>query len=158
MIQKDGASAPVKNTLVAFGFATAEIGWPTLETKEPFSREWPGEDGEDVYIPAAGLPLKAFDVEIEFLYRGGIDTAMQKFLLFRDYLTGADGSGAWLKIYDPYWAIGYVVFIRKMTDLSPFRTNADEGMSFKVTFRVTDPRARVVAGVTNGEIVNLGVI
>ena len=154
---KDGSVA--KDSLSAFGFAVCAIPWPSEETEDVAVRVWPGLHGEDAYIPPSGLKLKAYDVEVEFCYKGAVDTAYTKYKALRNYLTGIDGSGGELKIYDPYWRRGRTkVRVKKFGDLEPHRSNVDEVLSAKVTFRVADPISEIGIGKDiNGNIVSLGV-
>lgn len=155
---KDGSA--VKNSLTDFGFAINDIPWPAEETEEVATRTWVGEHGEDIYIPPSGLKLKAYDLEIEFCYKGNINTAYSAYNALRNYLTGIDGSGGELKIYDPYWRKGRKgVRVKKFGDIDPRRSNVDEGISVKVTFRVADPITDLVASTdANGNIISLGVL
>lgn len=157
LMQKTASGSPLKSSLADFGFAIADLQWPDAETADVSVREWPGEDGEDVYIPVGGQKLKAYDVAADFCYKGELGTAYAKYKAFRDYLFGA---GGFLKIYDPVWKIGRQnVYAKKVGDLEPFKTNVDEGIAFSVTFRVTDPITEVTAGTnTSGEIISLGAL
>lgn len=139
LMQRTTAGSEVKSSLSDFGFAVNEIPWPDEETEDVNTREWPGVDGEDAYIPPSGLRLKAYNIEVEFVCAGGINTANTLYEALRDYL-----AGGMLKVYDPYWKRGRQnVYLKKLSDLEPFRTNIDEGMSVKATFRVTDPRTKI---------------
>lgn len=157
LMQKSASGSQLKSSYDDFGFAVREIPWPDVETQEPAKREWPGEHGEDVYIPASGLKLQAYDLEVQFLYKGDTGTVYAKYKALRDYLIGA---GGFLKIYDPYWKRGrQAVYARKFGELKPVRTNIDECLGIKVTFRVTDPVTDVVAAMNgDGEIINLGTV
>lgn len=144
LMQKTKDGSAVKSSLADFGFAVCDIPWPDEEVQEVAVREWPGEHGEDAYIPPGGLKLQAYDVEIEFCYKGAANTAYTKYKALRNYLIGASGDGAELKIYDPYWKKGrQKIYLKKLSDLKPFKTNIDEGLSTKATFRVTDPIAEI---------------
>lgn len=130
----------MKSSLDDFGFAVCDIPWPDEEVQEVAVREWPGEHGEDAYIPPVGLKLQAYDVEVQFCYKGDVDTAYAKYKALRDWLTGIDGSGAELRVYDPYWRKGRTgIYVKKFSGLNPRRSNIDEVLSINVTFRVTDP-------------------
>lgn len=157
-MQKSKDGSAVKDSLGAFGFAVCDIPWPDEETQDVSTREWPGEHGEDAYIPPSGLKLKAYDIEVEFCYKGAINTAYSAYKALRNYLTGIDGSGGELRIYDPYWRKGRKgVHVKKFGDLSPFRSNVDEGVSVKVTFRVADPVTEIEATKdADGNIISLG--
>lgn len=133
------STGSVKSSLASFGFAVLDIPWPPFKAKELATRDWPGEDGEDVYIPAR-IPAAAYDIEIEMVYKGSRETAYTKYCALRNYLSGADGSGAELMVYDPYKRIGRKgVFLKAMDDGEFMRSNVDEILSIPVTFRVSDP-------------------
>lgn len=124
-----------KDSLSDFGFAVSEIPWPAEETQEVATREWPGVDGEDAYISPDGLKLKAYDLEVEFCWKGEVNTAYSSYLALRNWLIKR-----MIKVYDPYWKRGRVgVYVKKIGDLKPHRDNVGEVLSCKVTFRVTDP-------------------
>ncbi len=159
-IQKTKDDSALKDSLSDFGFAVSDIPWPDEETQDVAVREWPGEDGEDAYIPPTGLKLKAYDLEIEFIYKGDLNTAYPAYKALRNYLTGIDGSGAELKIYDPYWNKGRTkVRVKKIGNIEPHRSNMDEVVSCKVSFRVADPMTEIGAGKdADGNIVSLGIV
>lgn len=159
-MQKTIDGSTVKDSFSAYGFAVCEIQWPDEETQDVAVREWPGEHGEDAYIPQTGLKLMAYDMDVEFCYKGGVETADAAYTVFRNYLTGIDRSGSELMIYDPYWKRGRQgVRVKKIANLEPLRSNIDEAVSCKVTFRVADPIAEVVAGTDiDGEIISLRVL
>lgn len=136
---KDGSV--VKSSLSDFGFAVRGISWPEDEIEEVATREWPGEHGEDAYISPDGLKLKAYDLEVEFCYKGGVNTAYEAYTTLRDYLIG---DGGFMLVYDPYWRKGRQgVYVKKFHDHDPHRTNIDEVLTMKVTFRVTDPKNEI---------------
>lgn len=144
LMQKTTDGSAIKSSLTDFGFAVSEIPWPDEEAQDVAVREWPGEDGEDAYIPASGLKLKAYDLEVKFIYKGNVNTAMAKSAAFRDYLIGAAGDGAELKLFDPYWGKGRTkARLLKITDIKAVRTNIDEGLTFKATFRIADPKTEI---------------
>lgn len=159
-MQKYNTFSSAVDSLSTFGFAVESIPWPALETQDVATRTWPGEHGEDTYIPATGMKFKSFDVEATFCYKGEIDSALSSYNKFRDYLIGLDGEGGILKIYDPYWRKGYNgAYIKKISDFDPNRTNIDESLSFKATFRIADPVSIIGIGVnSNGLITNLNAI
>lgn len=156
------------DTLEKFKFAMCGNPWPDEETKEPATRDWPGLDGEDVYIPSDGLRLKAFDVTIDFCYKGPVSlyledaqgnvtsygSAYKAFEAFKDYLTGHDGMGAHLDIYDPMSQRGYAgVYLKKIGNIKRHqnamatdrmsRLGVFEVLFFQATFRVTDPTKKI---------------
>ena len=140
LMQKTTDGSAVKSSLSDFGFAVCSFPWPDEEVQEVATRTWPGEHGEDAYIPPGGLKLQAYDVEVELCYKGSVHTAYAAYKALRNYLIGANGDGAELRIYDPYWRRGRTgVSVKKIPAPTPFRDNLNDGMSMTVTFRVTDP-------------------
>lgn len=140
LMQKTKDGSVIKSSLADFGFAVCDIPWPDEEVHEVAVREWPGQHGEDAYIPPVGLKLQAYNVEVQFCYKGDVDTAYAGYKALRDWLTGIDGSGAELRVYDPYWRKGRTgVYVKKFSGFDPHRSNIDEVLTIKVTFRVTDP-------------------
>ena len=106
LMQKTTENAPVKDSLAHFGIVCTEFPFkPGGETKDLPKRDWPEEDGEDTYIPDK-LPLKAYDLEAEMCYKGDLGTAYDKIMAFQNYLTGENGDGATLKIYNSHTGIG----------------------------------------------------
>lgn len=160
LMQKTKDGSAVKSSLADFGFAVCDIPWPDEEVQEVAVREWPGVHGEDAYIPPGGLKLQAYDVEIEFCYKGAVNTAYTKYKALRNYLIGASGDGAELKIYDPYWIRGRTnVRLLEIGDLEPHRDNTGEVLSAKVKFRVADPMTEIGVGTNaSGEIISLGAV
>lgn len=154
-MQLTADDSEVKDSFSDFGFAVSEIPWPDEEAKAVATRDWPDEDGEDAYIPPTGLVLKAYDLTVEFVYKGEAGTAYSAYKALRGYLISGE-----LKIYDPYWKRGCKgVWVKKLGNLEPFRTNADEGVSAKVTFRVGDPKTEVLPGPDeDGTIIGLGAV
>lgn len=141
LMQKTTDGSAVKSSLSDFGFAVCDIPWPDEETEELATRKWAGEHGEDTYISPNGQTLQAYDVVVEFCYKGNVNTADSAYKALRDYLIGA---GGFLRIYDPYWKKGRKdVHVKKFHDREPHRSNIDEALSMKVTFRVTDPKAEI---------------
>lgn len=58
----------------------------------------------------------------------------------RDYLIGLDGNGTELKLYDTYWGRGRrQVLLQSIEEPEPSRSDVDETLAFKATFRVCDP-------------------
>lgn len=123
------------------------------ETKELPKRDWPDENGDDVYFPTDGLKMKAFDMDVKFLYAGPISTYTQDgntIYGMRDNLTrlisflrgrNSDGSPC-LLIYDEYTDIALCgVYVSEISnDLYEYNdVNINAHAVFKVKFRVTNP-------------------
>ncbi len=146
LMQKTTADAPVKDSLESFGVVCTDFPFRIGgETKDLPSRDWPDEDGEDTYIPAR-LPLKAYDIEVGFCYTGGLGLAASNLTAFRNYLTGADGSGAEMKIYNSHTKIGRTgVYLLELDDEAEFHVSgSEEVLTFKAKFKVTNPTDDVV--------------
>ena len=159
LMQKTTANSQLKSSLEDFGFAVCDLPWPEEKIKEVAKRDWPGEHGEDVYLPPSGLKLQSYEIEAEFCYKGELDTAADAYTVFRNYLLGASGDGVELSIYDPYWAKDRTgVYLLEISDLSTIRSAVDEAVAFKAKFSVSKPMATVLAVRNEGEdIINLSV-
>ena len=141
LMQKTANGSPVKSSLDDFGFAVCDIPWPDEETEEVATRKWPGVDGEDAYISPNGQKLQAYDVEMQFCYKGDVNTVDAAYKALRNYMIG---SGGFLRIYDPYWKKGREgVYVKKFHGREPHRSNIDEVLSMKVILRVTDPKTEI---------------
>ena len=123
------------------------------------TRDWAGEDGLDVYIPKK-LPVKHYDIEVTFLYKGteqAMRTDLNKFI---DFLYGRNSGavGSRLAIYNEYAGMGRKdVVVSEIDDEIFYLTDSDpDAMAkFKVKFTVYDPTTEVtpeysvVGGVTS---------
>jgi len=159
IIQK-GSGSPV-NTFTEWGIACLKVPFKAgCKTKELPKRNWYDEHGDDTYIPSK-LMFEAYDAEFELAYVGkelasnpfNLSLAVQKITLFKQWLSGnntTNGSGAELKIYSPYAAIGKLgCYLLEIDDENPhLQTRQDNGniynenvVTFKVKFRVTKPNS-----------------
>ena len=139
--QKHKEGSTVKESLEDFGIWCKDFPFRLAgDAKELASEDWPEEDGADEYVPEE-LRMKAYDAEVEFGYKGAMDTANAKIRSFLDYLTGRDGTGAELKVYDSYTRIGrqHVRLSRVSDDAFVRNTGEGDVVVFNVTFRVNDP-------------------
>lgn len=130
-----------------FGFYGMELPFKMAnEVKEPESNDWSDEDGDDEYLPEAGLKMKAFDFELKLGYKGDKKTANDKLQGLLEYLTGRDGSGPRMKIYSTYTGIGYndVRFKSISDDAELVRDDAGDILIIEITLKVNDPITRVV--------------
>ena len=147
--QKGKTESPTLDTkaqwsIVCKGFPFMPYG----ENKDLPTRDWADQDGEDTFFPEE-IKLKAYDIEVEFAYKGAIGTANSKIESFLDYLTGKGDTGTNLKVYDTYTKIGRQGVYYKSIDQDLFVRKSDEGdvVTFKITFRVTDPRTPITLSV-----------
>jgi hypothetical protein len=114
--------------------------------KDLSNRDFANEDGEDTYFPLK-LTQKAFDIDLELAYKGSIGEICANLTSFIQYLTGTDtdeGSGTELCIYDNNSGKGYAgCYLKSSSDDDFNKSNCDEVMPFKLTFRVTKPSSVV---------------
>lgn len=110
------------------------------EAKELPSFDWKDEDGDDEYIPDE-LKMSAYEIDVEFVYKGEINSANANVRGFLDYLTGRGGTGAELMIYDTYTKIGRqgVRYVKVEDDVFWRQEEGGDVIVFVVTFKVNDP-------------------
>lgn len=104
------------------------------------NNDFPDEDGIEVYVPpVGGLPLKEQTVELEFVMCS--EYARENMLKFRDFITGRDGSGVLLGIYDSYTGLSgvNVIYQSFKPDIYWRREGTKEVVTFKVEFLFTEP-------------------
>ena len=127
--QKNKSGSPVLDTYTEWSIVCKDFPFmPYGESKDLPAREWADEDGEDTFFPEE-IKLKAYDIDVEFAYKGEMGTANSKIEAFLDTYTKIGRQGVYYKSIDPD------LFVRK----------SDEGdvITFKITFRVTDPRTSI---------------
>lgn len=140
----------VIDTNVQWGIVCKEFPFVLYgESKELSKRDWYDEDGEDTFFPER-LAMQAYDLEVEFAYKGEMDSANLAIRSFLDYLTGRDQAGGTsLMVYDTYTKIGRQGIYFKDIKPDVFVRNSSEGdvVTFSVTFRVTDPLTDITLSV-----------
>lgn len=139
--KKMKSDALVVDTLDNWGIVCKEFPFKLYgEAKELPSHDWKDEDGDDEYIPSK-LPIASYEVEVEFAYKGVMDSANASIKGFLDYLTGRDGSGVELAVYDTYTKIGrqHVRFVSVSDDVFYRQEEGGDVVVFSVTFKVNDP-------------------
>ena len=145
--QKEKENSLVKESVSDFGIWCKDFPFKIHgEAKELANTEWAGKDGDDEFIPDV-IRLKSYEISVEFAYKGEFETANKKINDFLNYLTGRDGSGASLKVYDSFSGIGRqnVRFMSVSQD-GEYTRNKSEGdiFLFKVTFKVNDPVTDII--------------
>ena len=115
--------------------------------KELPTRDWAGEDGVDVYVPTK-IPVKHYDIEVEFLYVGTEDAIREDLTGFIDFLYGRQegATGGRLAIYNEHTGIGRkdVVIAEVKNELFYLTESDDDAIAkFKVKFTVYDPTTDV---------------
>lgn len=134
----------VIDTQAAYHVVCQEFPFKYLpETKDLAKRDWYDEHGDDVYVPTDGLKMKAYDLEVTFLYVGSRENMGNELKSFVKFICGRNNGGApMLAIYDEFTGIGkrgcYVTDVNN--DLYVYDDANEHVVSkFKVKFRVTDP-------------------
>lgn len=137
------------------------------ETKDLPERDWPDEDGADVYIPDT-IPMKAYTMDVDFLYVGTHQNIMTDISDFIGFLCGrVKGSSGdsvqsgRLAIYNEHTGIGRKdVYVTKVDNELFYDSDADPDAvaKFKVTFKVCDPVTDVspTTSTSNGQTIVTG--
>lgn len=141
-MQKEQAGASVKEDIGDFGMYCMELPFTVAgQAKELTSRDWAEEDGKDVYVPAV-LKMQTYTLKAKFGCKGDKFSANASIRAFVDYLTGRDGSGVYLKIYNEYTKIGrrHVRFSKLSDDATLVRSDEDgDILVIQIEFQVDDP-------------------
>ena len=153
LMQKMTTNAPVVNLYKQWGIICTELPLPKIETKDLPSHDFAGENGEDTYIPSF-IPVKAYDCVIEFEYKGELDSCYTNIYLgFIKYLQGDKPDNddydsiteGGFKIYDRHNLIGrQKVYMKSFDPDELIHMTNDDHLTFKLTFRFTDPTTDVV--------------
>lgn len=147
----DGATytkGPVVDLLSTFKIVTKEFPFKkNPEAKDLATRDWPGEDGRDVYVPDV-IPMKNYDLEVEFLYKGTEESISNDISGFIDFIYGrnANAVGGRLVIYDEYTKMGRKDIHALSVDNDVYvygDCDPDAVASFKIKFGVEDPTTDV---------------
>lgn len=153
LIQKedtiDGVAAAVKDTVADFGVWCQSMPFDVgMEVKEPVTRDWKDEDGEDSYV-GMSVMIAAYDMTVKWVVKGAPGTCKEKAKTFLNYLSGRDGSGAKMKIWCEWTGIGRQhVRMKKVNDEAVLDRMANvEVVTFDTVMRVEDPVTEVVIDV-----------
>ena len=151
-VQKEGKAEdgsdkyPVLDLVESFGIYGKEIPFVVGgEVKNVHTNEWYDEDGDEEYVPDK-LLLKAYDITIDFAYKGKQRSANEKVLSFIDYLTGRTDGASVMKLYSTYTGIGRqnVRLVKVNDDCELVREKGYDVLIFKVTFKINDPVTNIV--------------
>lgn len=141
LFQKMTSNAPVVDTFDNWGVVCKDFPFKLYgEAKELPSHDWKDEHGDDEYVPSE-LKIASYEVEVEFAYKGEMNTANTNIKGFLDYLTGRGGTGAELKVYDTYTRIGrqHVRYVSVDEDVFYRQEDGGDVVVFVVTFKINDP-------------------
>lgn len=118
------------------------------KSKELPKRDWPDEDGADVYVPEK-LPIKHYELDAVFVYVGTYKTIRTDISNFIDFIYGRikgndndTVQGARLAVYNEYVGMGRKDIVVSEVDNEIFYlsdNDPDAVSTFKVRFTVYDP-------------------
>lgn len=116
------------------------------------TRDWPGEDGLDIYVPDV-VPLKEYDMEVIFLYVGDKTNIRTDITNFLNFIYGRSKGGSSdtvqsgrLAIYNEYVGMGRKDVVVSSVDNELYYVNdgdEDAVARIKVKFTVYDPKTEV---------------
>lgn len=157
------AKGSVVDLLSAFNIVCQEFPFKKNPSpKDLPTRDWAGEDGLDVYIPEK-LPVKHYDIDVIFLYKGSEQAMRGDLNNFIDFLygriKGAESDvvqSSRLAIFNEYTRLGRKDVIVSEIENEIFNlsdSDPDGVAKFKVRFTVYDPTTEVTPtyGLYNGE-------
>lgn len=135
------------------------------EAKDVVAKDWPGRDGQAVYIPQVAR-IKDFDWEVTFLYCGVHANMRTQINSFVSYLYGKttpvdslSARSARLVVYDQYDSIGYkdarVVSVDFGTWWDSPTLDNDAIAEFKVKFHIYDPVTAITPTYNNNILTDL---
>lgn len=136
-------SLVTKEVVSDFGIYCKNIPFKMFgDVKEPYSNDWIDEDGEEEYLPAGGLKWKSYEIEVEWAYKGDVNTANKKILDFINYLSGRSDGQPSMSIYCTHTGIGRTnVRLVKVADKATLVRDENNGdiVLFTTTLKVCDP-------------------
>ena len=144
----DNDAATIIDTEKMYNIACTSTPFlPFSESKDVFTRDWPEEDGEDVYINA--IKRKAYDWEIGLCYKGEAHSAYEWIMYFLHLLLDRDDrmkiGYPLFRMYFPYLEFGRKgVYLKKFSEDSLYIDRDENIVTFSMTFRVTDPVTTLV--------------
>lgn len=161
----DGSSytkGAVVDILDSYNIGCVEFPFETAPKSQKLAeREWFGEDGKDVFIPAAGVPLEDYDLEVEFVYKGTVETIGSDMKGFLNFIRGRNSGavGGRLTVYDEHVGFGRKDVVVDEVDPQMYKaddSDPDALFDFKVKFHVYDPSTEVTVSTgTDGMIKDL---
>ena len=140
-IKQDKSGASVVETIEDFGLYCVDIPFkPAGDVKDVVSRDWKDENGVDEYIPADGLKMSAYEIDVKFGYKGdkfGANTAVNSLVSY--LLEG------YVSLYDTYTRIGrqHVRFVKLNDNAELVRDGDGDILIFSVTMKVCDPKTNI---------------
>ena len=136
-IKQDKSGTSVVETIGDFGLYCVDIPFkPAGDVKDVVSRDWKDDNGVDEYIPADGLKMSAYEIDVKFGYKGNKLGANKAISSLLSCLTAG-----YVSIYDTYTGIGrQKVRLVKLNDNAELvRDDDGDILIFSVTLKVCDP-------------------
>ena len=124
-------------TIEDFGLYCVDIPFkPAGDVKDISSRDWKDENGVDEYIPADGLKMSAYEIDVKFGYKGDKLGANKAISSLMSCL-----NAGYVSIYDTDTGIGrQKVRLVKLNDNAELvRDDDGDILIFSVTLKVCDP-------------------
>lgn len=112
---------------------------PVGDIKEPFKRNWPDQNGNEVHYPANPV-YEGYDMECEFVYMGDENTATPMIKLFVYHLA----QGGMFNFFDTYTQIGKTNVNYKSMSPEIYRNDSENISVFKLVLTVNDPVTDVI--------------
>lgn len=135
-IQK--STSPKLDLQEAFGITAKSVPDKQLELKEIFKRDWADQQGDEEYIPAVPT-FKAYEQDLEFIYKGVLRTASDAIRTFLTYLQGAEFS-----LYDEYSQRGIRCRYVSYDSKAHYRL-VEEAVVFTVKVKINNPLCYVLS-------------
>lgn len=134
------------------------------DMKDAAKRDWPDEDGIDVFYGNATPPMKDYDIEITCMAKAdSVEALRTNINSFIAFIKGDDGKGNVFMMYDEHCRSGRqkVRFV-SFDEQSYYNLDMDDEkqLTFKVKFHVDDPRSVVAPsyGVDGKTVTGLEVV
>lgn len=112
------------------------------DMKEVFTRKWVDQSGEEEYLPATPV-FKSYEMDVQFVYLGALDTAGEKIFKFCEYIAGSEVS-----LYDEFTKVGCRCRFVSYEEKAFYRRDEDV-VQFSIKFKVNNPLSYAVPVATS---------
>ena len=110
------------------------------DVKDVFSREWVEENGEEEYLPPTPV-FKSYEMDVQFVYLGALDTAGDKIFKFCEYMAGSE-----ISLYDEFTGVGCRCRFVSYDEKAFYRRDEDT-VQFSIKLKVNNPLCYAVKSV-----------
>lgn len=122
-----------KNINTEWGMTLKSIPFKAFpDMKEVFTREWVEQSGEEEYLPATPV-FKSYEMDVQFVYLGALDTAGEKIFKFCEYMAGSEVS-----LYDEFTKVGCRCRFVSYDEKAFYRRDED-AVQFSIKVKVNNP-------------------